>query len=102
MLTGFYVIQREKGEEDIRYWQRKSKLHEYDWMFRQKECRIPNCTYCTDPTTPGSCLIFTYAKHSCAKCGIEIPTWCNDIYKQQCINCYVGFNVKMDFKTTQH
>lgn len=57
MLTGFYITNREKDEEDHEYWERISKLPAYYWMFRREEC-----VYCNDATAPGCCLIFTYEK----------------------------------------
>lgn len=63
MLTGFTITSREKDEEECVYWERISKLPEYMWMFRKEECRnCKDCSYCNEPTRPGSCLIFTYTK----------------------------------------
>lgn len=53
MLTGFYIYNREAGEEEIVYWERISKLSHYHWMF---------CFSKEDSTAPGVCLVFTYEK----------------------------------------
>jgi hypothetical protein len=64
-LTGFYIINREKDEEDHTYWEPIHYLKSYTWMFRKENCPTDkDCAYCNDPTVPGCCIVFTYEQRS--------------------------------------